>query len=90
MVAVAIEASAVGDRLVNILAREPFRAVASITQVGGFADEEFLGLALMGRMTTAAHADLERAVLFPAPELLVHMAFKTESRGRSCKEEPGL
>jgi hypothetical protein len=90
MVAVAVEASAVGNRLVHIPAREPLRAMASIAQVGRLADEELLDLALMGRMTTVAHADLERAVLFPAPELLVHMAFKTEPRGRLRKEEPGL
>jgi len=90
MVAVAIEASAVGNGLVQIFAREAFRAMASITQVGRFSDEELLDLALMGGMTAVAHADLERPVLFPAHQLLVHMAFKTEPRGRFRKEVPGL
>ena len=90
MVAMAIEASAVCNRLVHVFARESFRVMAGVTEVGGLADEELLGPALMGRVTTVAHPDLERPVLFPAHELFVHMAFKTEPRGRLGQQELGL
>ena len=87
---VAVIAPSIAHRFMNDFAGKVLDAVARITQVGGLADEELLGLALMGRMAAVAHADLERPVLFPAHELFVHMAFKAEPRCRFRKEEPGL
>jgi hypothetical protein len=78
VVAVAVETFSIGNRLVNELSRESFHTMTRITQVGRFSVQELRVLALVCRMTATAHADLERAMLFLAHELFVHVAFETE------------